>query len=127
MEETTRLTEAIRELLDGGRDERLADVLAEAHPADVSGVIRELALEDQVRVFRLLTPQQAGAVLAELDDPILRELIGSLDEAGVSCPHTASSPRTPRRRSGRSAPRTWRASRWTPTRRRSRASSSATT
>src|SRR5213593_3298376 len=84
MEETTRLTEAIRELLDGGRDERLADVLAEAHPADVSGVIRELALEDQVRVFRLLTPQQAGAVLAELDDPILRELIGSLDEAEVS-------------------------------------------
>src|SRR5881409_4047093 len=44
MEETTRLTEAIRELLDGGRD----------------------------------------AVLAELDDPILRELIGSLDEAEVS-------------------------------------------
>src|SRR6059036_1863290 len=84
MEETTRLTEAIRELLYGGRDERLADVLAEAHPADVSGVIRELALEDQVRVFRLLTPQQAGAVLAELDDPILRELIGSLDEAEVS-------------------------------------------
>src|SRR5437773_474470 len=84
MEETTRLTEAIRELLDGGRDERLADVLAEEHPAAVSGVIRELALEDQVRVFRLLTPQQAGAVLAELDDPILRELIGSLDEAEVS-------------------------------------------
>ena len=84
MEETARLTEAIRELLEGGRDERLADVLAEAHPADVSRVIRELALEDQVRVFRLLTPQQAGAVLAELDDPILRELIGSLDEAEVS-------------------------------------------
>src|SRR5204862_2488745 len=86
MEETAQaqLTEAIRELLEGGREERLADVLAGAHPADVSGVIRELALEDQVRVFRLLTPQQAGAVLAELDDPILRELIGSIDEAEVS-------------------------------------------
>ena len=86
MEETAQaqLTEAIRELLEGGREERLADVLAGAHPADVSRVIRELPLEDQVRVFRLLTPQQAGAVLAELDDPILRELIGSLDEAEVS-------------------------------------------
>src|SRR6059036_3992595 len=84
MEETTQLTEAIRELLEGGREERLADVLAGAHPADVSRVIRELPLEDQVRVFQLLTPQQAGAVLAELDDPILRELIGSLDEAEVS-------------------------------------------
>src|SRR5439155_136117 len=51
----------------------------------VSGTVNgELPLEDQVRVFRLLTPQQAGAVLAELDDPILRELIGSLDEAEVS-------------------------------------------
>ena len=86
MEETAQaqLTEAIRELLEGGREERLADVLAGAHPADVSRVIREPPLEDQVRVFRLLTPQQAGAVLAELDDPILRELIGSLDEAEVS-------------------------------------------
>src|SRR5207245_903662 len=86
MEETAQaqLTEAIRELLEGGREERLADVLAGAHPADVSRVIRELPLEDQVRVFRLLTPQQAGAGLAELDDPILRELIGSLDEAEVS-------------------------------------------
>jgi magnesium transporter len=84
MEETARLTEAIRELLDGGREERLADLLAEAHPADVSRTIRELPLEDQVRVFRLLTPQHAGAVLAELDDPILRELVGSLDEAEVS-------------------------------------------
>src|SRR3989441_2679782 len=86
MEETAQaqLTEAIRELLEGGREERLADVLAGAHPADVSRVIRELPLEDQVRVFRLLTPQQAGAVLAELDDPILRELVGSLDEVEVS-------------------------------------------
>src|SRR2546422_11137402 len=83
MEETAQaqLTEAIRELLEGGREERLADVLAGAHPADGSRVIRELPLEDQVRVFRLLTPQQAGAVLAELDDPVLRELIGSRDEA----------------------------------------------
>src|SRR5207244_428338 len=86
MEETAQaqLTEAIRELLEGGREERLADVLAGAHPADVSRVIRELPVEDQVRVFRLLSPQNAGAVLSELDDPILRELVGSLDEAEVS-------------------------------------------
>jgi magnesium transporter len=84
MEETERLSESIKELLGGGRNERLATVLEEAHPADVSRVIRELPVEDQVRVFRLLSPQHAGAVLAELDDPVLRGLVGSLDEAEVS-------------------------------------------
>lgn len=84
MEETERLGESIKELLGGGRDQRLANVLEEAHPADVSRVIRELPVEDQVRVFRLMSPQHAGAVLAELDDPVLRELVGSLDEAEVS-------------------------------------------
>jgi len=84
MEETARVIEAIWELLDAGRDERLADLLAEAHPADVARAIRELPVKDQVRVFRLLTPQHAGAVLGELDDPTLRELVRSLDEAEVS-------------------------------------------
>ncbi len=84
MEETERLSESIKELLGGGRDERLASVLEEAHAADVSRVIRELPVEDQVRVFRLLSPQHAGAVLSELDDPVLRGLVGSLDEAEVS-------------------------------------------
>ena len=84
MDETERLGESIKDLLGGGRDERLAHVLEEAHPADVSRVIRELPVEDQVRVFRLMSPQHAGAVLAELDDPVLRGLVGSLDEAEVS-------------------------------------------
>src|SRR5205807_1773576 len=55
-----------------------------AHPADVSRVIRELPRDDQVRLFRLLSPQHAGEVLAELDDPTLRELVGSLPEVEVS-------------------------------------------
>jgi len=84
MEETERLSESIKQLLGEGRDERLADVLEDAHPADVSRVIRELPRDDQVRLFRLLTPQHAGEVLAELDDPTLRELVGSLPEVEVS-------------------------------------------
>src|SRR2546428_219290 len=68
MEETGRLTESVKQLLGEGRDERLADLLEDAHPADVSRVIRELPHEDQIRVFRLLAPQRAGEVLAELDD-----------------------------------------------------------
>jgi magnesium transporter len=84
LEETERLTETIKELLAGGRDERLATVLEDAYAADVSQVLRELPLADQVRVFRLLTPQQAGEVLSELDDRTLLELVRALDEVEVS-------------------------------------------
>jgi magnesium transporter len=84
MEELERLRESIKLLLVEGRDERLSDLVEDAHPADVSRVIRELPRDDQVRLFRLLSPQHAGAVLAELDDPTLRELVGSLPEVEVS-------------------------------------------
>ncbi len=84
MEETERLTESIKELLGAGRPERLADVLKDAHPADVSLAMRELPLEAQVRVFRLLSPQHAGSLLSELDDQTLLELVRALDEAEVS-------------------------------------------
>jgi magnesium transporter len=84
VEETTRLTESVKELLASGRDERLATLLDDAHAADISQAVRELALPEQVRLFRLLNPQQAGAVLAELDDQVLLELVRALDESEVS-------------------------------------------
>ena len=84
MDEPARFTESIRELLAAGRDERLGAMLEDAHAADISGAIREIPLLDQVRIFRLLTPQQAGAVLAELDDQVLLELVRALDDTEVS-------------------------------------------
>ncbi len=84
MEETERLAESIKEHLASGREERLAAVLADAHPADISSVLRELPIEDQVRMFRLLPPERAGAVLSELGEATLLELVRELDEAEVS-------------------------------------------
>ena len=84
MVETERLTESIKELLENGRDDRLTDTLADAHAADVSSVMRELPLPDQVRIFRLLAPPHAGDVLSELDDQTLLELVRALDEHEVS-------------------------------------------
>ena len=84
MEESTRLAESVKELLANGREERLAAVLADAHAADISRAIRELALGDQVRLFRLLNAHQAGEVLSELDDQVLLELVRTLDETEVS-------------------------------------------
>jgi len=84
MAETERLTESIKELLENGRDDRLTDALADAHAADVASVMRELPIDDRVRVFRLLAPEHAGDVLSELDDQTLLDLVGVLDEHEVS-------------------------------------------
>ena len=84
MEETARLTESIKELLSGGREERLGQVLEDAYPADIATALRELPLPERVHVFRLLPRAQAGAVLSELDDQTLLELVRALDEHEVS-------------------------------------------
>lgn len=84
MSDAERLATLIKELLEAGREDRLAAVVEEAHAADLAAVVRELPIADQVRVFRLLDPDHAGAVLSELDDPTARELLRSLDETEVS-------------------------------------------
>ena len=84
MEETARLTESIKDALDGGREERLSELLDGAFPADISSALRELPLPDRVHVFRLLPEARAGAVLSELDDQTRLELVQGLDEHEVS-------------------------------------------
>ncbi len=84
MGETERLIESVKELLGGGRDERLAALLEDAYAADVASIIRELPTADQIRVFRLLAPEHAGDVLGELGDSTARELLHALDEGEVS-------------------------------------------
>ncbi|OGL15331.1 MAG: magnesium transporter, partial [Candidatus Rokubacteria bacterium RIFCSPLOWO2_12_FULL_69_21] len=66
------------------RTERLAQLLAESHPADVSRALRELPVERQTTVFRLLSGEQAGSVLHEMDDQTLLELVRALDEVELS-------------------------------------------
>jgi magnesium transporter len=84
VDETARLTESVKELIAAGRAERLADVLEEAHAADVATVLRELSLPEQVELFRLLAPQHAGDVLSELDDATRTTLVRALDEVEIS-------------------------------------------
>ena len=42
MEENGRLLDTVKDHLEHGRDERLGQLLADAHPADVSNLLREL-------------------------------------------------------------------------------------
>jgi len=79
-----RLGETVRDLLEGGRHERLAQTLEESHAADVAATLRDLPVPEQLTLFRLLNREQAGGVLAELDDQTLLELVRALDETEIS-------------------------------------------
>src|SRR5262245_52359984 len=68
MTEGSRLLDTVQNLLADGRTDRLSELLDGAHPVDLSHVLRELGLTDQVALFRRLKPAHAGAVLSELDD-----------------------------------------------------------
>src|SRR5206468_4265795 len=74
----------LRELLDEGRDDALAARLPEAHAADVARLLAEAPQERRVSLFRLLTREQAGEVLPELDDQTLLDLVQALEEKEVS-------------------------------------------
>ena len=84
MDESTRLVDSLRELLDEGRDDELAARLAEAHAADVARLVGELPQERRVRLFRLLSREQASEVLPELDDQTLLDLVQALEGKEVS-------------------------------------------
>lgn len=80
----THLLDSVKDLLEDGRSDRLAELLEDSHAADLSHVFRELSLPEQVSVFRLLKPAHAGAVLSELDDQTLLDLVRALDVVEVS-------------------------------------------
>ena len=84
MESTERLSETIRDLLEAGRHERLAQSLKDSHAADIAAALRDFPVPEQVTLFRLLNREQAGGVLAELDDQPLLELVRALDELEIS-------------------------------------------
>lgn len=78
------LERAVRDALEADDLERLRALLAAQHPADVADVIDRLDDDDQIRVFRLLGPEQAAEVLDETSAEATRDLLDRLppDEAG---------------------------------------------
>ncbi len=83
-EETTGLAEELRGHLAEPEAGRLRERLAAIHPADLARALRELAVAEQVTLFRHLPRDQAGAVLAEMDDQSLLTLVQALDQGEVS-------------------------------------------
>lgn len=56
----------------------LRELVARIYPADLADIIDQLDDENQIRVFRLLEPEQAADVLDETSIDATRELIGQL-------------------------------------------------
>ncbi|MBI2467422.1 MAG: magnesium transporter [Candidatus Rokubacteria bacterium] len=83
-EETTGLAEELRGHLAEPEAGRRRERLAAIHPADLARALRELAVAEQVTLFRHLPRDQAGAVLAEMDDQSLLTLVQALDQGEVS-------------------------------------------
>ena len=75
MEERGRGLETVQALFERADRRGLLDFLNTAHPADIAQILRELPLERQVGIFRLLTAHRAGEVLSELDDQTLLESV----------------------------------------------------
>jgi magnesium transporter len=84
MDESGRRLETVQALLERADRRGLLEFLEAAHPADVAQILRDLSLERQVTVFRLLTAARAGDVLSELDDQTLLDLVQALDQVEVS-------------------------------------------
>src|SRR5262245_50614793 len=84
MNDSDRLLEATKNLVEGATDPRDEALVEEAHPADLASVLKQLPLVEQVTIFRTLSPERAAEVLPELDDHALLELVRALDEVEVS-------------------------------------------
>jgi magnesium transporter len=63
---------------------RFGSLLAQIHPADLAQALREMPAADRAALVRRLPPEQAGAVLYEMDDEIRLELVEALDHGEVS-------------------------------------------
>lgn len=83
MEQTTvidlaQVEREVRNVLARGEIERLRQLLAIQHPADVAEIIDRLDAGEQCRVFELFTVEQAADVLHELGTETTRQLLDCL-------------------------------------------------
>lgn len=88
MERTTvvnleQLEHEVRRILASGDTERLRQLLAIQHPADVADIIDRLDAGEQCRVFELFTVKQAADVLHELGTETTRQLLDCLSVAEI--------------------------------------------
>ena len=80
-ERNATLESTIRVLLEEKKYSTLKDILVTMEPADVAGVLEEIASERIPRLFRLLPKEQAAETFAELEPELQEQLIRGFSDA----------------------------------------------
>ncbi|GIV61078.1 MAG: magnesium transporter MgtE [Rhodothermaceae bacterium] len=69
------LVDNIRSLLEAGQRGMVLNIVADLHPADLASLMEHLSFDEARQLFQWLPVEQAGEVLAELDDDYRAELL----------------------------------------------------
>jgi magnesium transporter len=80
----TEVLNSIRELIDKKNQGALVNLLIDLHPADIADLLTELKKEERKYLFPLLPTDNASAVLTELDQPIVDQILEDISEKQIS-------------------------------------------
>jgi len=74
----------IRDLIDKQNQGALLNILIDIHPADIASILNGLKKEDRKYLFGILPTDTASAVIAEVDTPIVEQLLQDISETKIS-------------------------------------------
>jgi len=80
----TEILLSVRELIEKKNQGALLNLLIDLHPADVADLLSDLKKDERKYLFHLLPTEKASAVLTELDQPIVDQLLEDVSEQQLS-------------------------------------------
>jgi len=80
----TEILSSIRELIEKKNQGALLNLLIDLHPADVADLLSDLKKDERKYLFPLLPTEKASAVLTEIDQPIVDQLLEDVSEERLS-------------------------------------------
>ncbi len=80
----TEILNSVRELIEKKNQGALLNLLIDLHPADVADLLSDLKKDERKYLFHLLPTEKASAVLTELDQPIVDQLLEDVSEQQLS-------------------------------------------
>jgi magnesium transporter len=80
----TEILTSVRELIEKKNQGALLNLLIDLHPADVADLLSDLKKDERKYLFPLLPNEKASAVLTELDQPIVGQLLEDVSDQQIS-------------------------------------------
>ena len=78
------LLDQIGQLIDGKKNKKLKNLLAELHYADMAEIIDELSLERGVYLIKLVDSEKTSDVLTELDEDVREKILKELSAKEIA-------------------------------------------